>query len=114
MAIKEEYGNDGLNENIRESLMQGEKNLADEEGGSDAEKSKGKLCMVYFSTFVAVCGSYAFGSCVSRVFLLLRRLYFNCHKGHAIYKPTTETKHLFYCSCITSKCLVLELCCVTD
>ncbi|KAJ0054399.1 hypothetical protein Pint_01109 [Pistacia integerrima] len=64
MAIKEEHGNDGLNENIREPLMQGEKDIADEGGGSGAEKSsKGKLCMVYFSTFVAVCGSYSFGSC---------------------------------------------------
>lgn len=71
MAIKEEDGNDGLNENIREPLMQREKNLADEGGVSEAEtSSKGKFGMVYFSTFIAVCGSYAFGSCVSPVFLL--------------------------------------------
>lgn len=28
--------------------------------------------MVYFSTFVAVCGSYAFGSCVSSLALSLK------------------------------------------
>ncbi|XP_044500947.1 sugar transporter ERD6-like 7 [Mangifera indica] len=64
MAIKEEDGNDGLNENIREPLMQREKNLADEGGVSEGEtSSKGKFGMVYLSTFIAVCGSYAFGSC---------------------------------------------------
>ena len=33
--------------------------------------------MVYFSTFVAVCGSYAFGSCVSVLLLFTQILYSN-------------------------------------
>ena len=36
-----------------------------EEHGSSSEKKNESLWMVYFSTFVAVCGSYEFGCCVS-------------------------------------------------
>lgn len=34
------------------------------------EKGKENNSMVYLSTFVAVCGSFAFGSCVSDDFIL--------------------------------------------
>lgn len=68
MAIKEVAA-----ENITEPLMRKEKNLAGEDGGGgERTNSKGNPWMVYFSTLIAVCGSYAFGSCVSFIFLLLR------------------------------------------
>ncbi|TXG63564.1 hypothetical protein EZV62_010558 [Acer yangbiense] len=65
MAIKEDAENNVRDQKIREPLMrQGENNLADEEEGSGAQTgSKGHSWMVYFTTFVAVCGSYEFGSC---------------------------------------------------
>lgn len=59
MAVKED-----VQENIREPLMPIEKTLADEDGDQTSNK-KVNPCMVYFSTLIAVCGSYAFGSCVS-------------------------------------------------
>ncbi|KAK9281701.1 hypothetical protein L1049_004605 [Liquidambar formosana] len=70
MAAKEdvEQGENSLQEQIREPLMQQEKNLADEEDGpgpndQSQKSSKGHQWMVYLSTFVAVCGSFEFGSC---------------------------------------------------
>ncbi|KAK3193926.1 hypothetical protein Dsin_025236 [Dipteronia sinensis] len=65
MAIKEDAENNVRDQKIREPLMpRGENNLTDEEEGSGAQtSSKGHSWMVYFSTFVAVCGSYEFGSC---------------------------------------------------
>ncbi|KAF5744182.1 Major facilitator superfamily protein isoform 1 [Tripterygium wilfordii] len=65
MAIKEdvEKANNSAQEEIREPLIQGAKNPADEEDGSDIHnRSQGNHTMVYISTFVAVCGSYAFGA----------------------------------------------------
>jgi SP family facilitated glucose transporter-like MFS transporter 8 len=42
------------------------KNQSGEQDGSFAQSSsKESAWMVYLSTFVAVCGSFAFGSCVS-------------------------------------------------
>lgn len=55
MAIKEDE--------VRGPLLE-EENLANENGSSH-ENSKKHPWMVYLSTFVAVCGSYEFGSCVS-------------------------------------------------
>ncbi|KAK3007906.1 hypothetical protein RJ639_013051 [Escallonia herrerae] len=56
-----------VQEEIREPLVPREKTEADEDGyGAEDQTqkgSKGHEWMVYFSTFVAVCGSYAFGSC---------------------------------------------------
>ncbi|EXC16583.1 Sugar transporter ERD6-like 7 [Morus notabilis] len=52
MAIKEEE-----KEEVREPLM------AVEDGSSAHEYSKDNPWMVYLSTFVAVCGSYEFGTC---------------------------------------------------
>ncbi|KAF5744183.1 Major facilitator superfamily protein isoform 1 [Tripterygium wilfordii] len=66
MAFREdvEKGNNSAQEEIREPLVQGAKNRADEEDGSDVQNtSQGNHSMVYLSTFVAVCGSYAFGAC---------------------------------------------------
>ncbi|CAJ1906744.1 unnamed protein product [Sphenostylis stenocarpa] len=54
MAIKEDV-EDGTQKGIREPLV-GNQNLA--------HASKGHSWMVYFSTFVAVCGSYEFGTCI--------------------------------------------------
>lgn len=73
MSIKEDVER-GVEEEMREPLMAEEKNLAD---GSEAhdESSKGNTWMVYFSTFVAVCGSYAFGSCVSSQSHFIQDLY---------------------------------------
>lgn len=68
MSIKEDVEHGVQEEQIREPLMPPEeKNLAvaAEEDGSANESSKGHPWMVYFSTFVAVCGSYEFGCCVS-------------------------------------------------
>ncbi|KAG2693574.1 hypothetical protein I3760_08G102700 [Carya illinoinensis] len=62
MAIKEDVES-SVQEHIREPLMQGEKNLADGEDGSSQKSSQGHHWMIYFSTFVAVCGSYEFGAC---------------------------------------------------
>jgi SP family sugar porter-like MFS transporter len=64
MAIKEDVEN-RRQEEMREPLIQDQNNLADGEDGSSQGSNKGHPWMVYFSTFVAVCGSYAFGSCVS-------------------------------------------------
>ncbi|KAL7198838.1 hypothetical protein ACSBR2_021187 [Camellia fascicularis] len=53
----EERGQDSLQEENREPLLQDqEKTLADRKDEHE--------WMVYFSTFVAVCGSYSFGTCV--------------------------------------------------
>lgn len=72
MAIKEdiEKGNNGVHEEVREPLMAS--NLADGNDGcgSAQNSSKGSAWMVYLSTFVAVCGSFEFGSCVSNLFSL--------------------------------------------
>lgn len=68
MAIKEdvERGDDSVLESAAISLLQEENNMADKEDGyTDQTSSKASLWMVYFSTFVAVCGSFEFGSCVS-------------------------------------------------
>ncbi|XP_041022589.1 sugar transporter ERD6-like 7 [Juglans microcarpa x Juglans regia] len=62
MAIKEDVES-SVQEQIRKPLMQGEKNLADGEDGSSQKSSQGHHWMIYFSTFVAVCGSYEFGAC---------------------------------------------------
>ena len=52
-------------EEVREPLMD-KKNLSDEQDGSFVQSiGKESAWMVYLSTFVAVCGSFAFGSCVS-------------------------------------------------
>lgn len=68
MAIREdiEKGNDSVHEEARVPLLQEQKTMADEEDGhTDQTSSKASLWMVYLSTFVAVCGSFEFGSCVS-------------------------------------------------
>ncbi|KAF5462577.1 hypothetical protein F2P56_018569 [Juglans regia] len=62
MAIKEDVES-SVQEQTREPLMQGEKNLAHGEDGSSQKSSQGHHWMIYFSTFVAVCGSYEFGAC---------------------------------------------------
>ncbi|KAF2314931.1 hypothetical protein GH714_037200 [Hevea brasiliensis] len=72
MGIKEdiENGNDnannGVHKEMREPLIG--KNLADEEDGSREQNSnKQREWMVYFTTLVAVCGSFEFGCCHSIV-----------------------------------------------
>jgi hypothetical protein len=64
MAINEDVEN-CVQEEMRQPLMQDQKNLANGQEGSSQGSNKGHPWMVYFSTFVAVCGSYSFGSCVS-------------------------------------------------
>lgn len=59
-----EQGENSFHEDIREPLVQQHKDSADEEDQRE-QSSKGHQWMVYLSTFVAVCGSYAFGACVS-------------------------------------------------
>ncbi|KAL6978468.1 hypothetical protein U1Q18_020136 [Sarracenia purpurea var. burkii] len=70
MTLKQdaEEGENSLQEEMREPLMQEVKTSADEENGYAAakqthESSEGHQWMVYLSTFVAVCGSYVFGAC---------------------------------------------------
>ncbi|XP_057473654.1 sugar transporter ERD6-like 7 [Actinidia eriantha] len=63
-----EQGENSLQEEIREPLILVDKASADEEDGSAVadqtrKSSKGHEWMVYLSTFIAVCGSYAFGAC---------------------------------------------------
>lgn len=60
MAIKDDIENQeiGRQEGVQEPLIE-----ADKKRTGDAPK--GHHWMVYFSTFVAVCGSYEFGACVS-------------------------------------------------
>lgn len=70
-----EKGKTSTIEEMREPLLQGQKYLPDE-GGSGSEgqtdqSSRKNLWMVYLSTFVAVCGSYEFGSCVSAEHLVI-------------------------------------------
>ncbi|KAJ7972850.1 Sugar transporter ERD6-like [Quillaja saponaria] len=63
MALQEDI-EDGEQVGIREPLLQEEdKNLAVDGDGSVSTSNMGHPWMVYFSTFVAVCGSYEFGSC---------------------------------------------------
>ncbi|CAL5427869.1 unnamed protein product [Camellia sinensis] len=64
-----EQGENSLQEEIREPLIPEDKTRADEEDGYGAKDQSHKSStmehewMVYLSTFVAVCGSYAFGTC---------------------------------------------------
>ncbi|KAJ4974192.1 hypothetical protein NE237_007366 [Protea cynaroides] len=52
-----ETGENTMQEKVREPLIQS--------GGDGVSKgTKERMWMVYFSTFVAVCGSFAFGSCI--------------------------------------------------
>lgn len=60
-----EQGENSFQEEVRVPLIQQyHRDSADEEDQRD-KSSKGHQWMVYLSTFVAVCGSYAFGACVS-------------------------------------------------
>ena len=73
-----ERGEGNAQEEIVEPLIQGQKYLPDE-GGSGSEdrmdqSSKKHPWMVYLSTFVAVCGSYEFGCCVSAEHLVIYSL----------------------------------------
>ncbi|XVE73209.1 hypothetical protein DITRI_Ditri11bG0098800 [Diplodiscus trichospermus] len=66
MAIKEdiEKGNNTVHEEVNAPLLPEQKNMVHEEDAhSDSTSSKASLWMVYLSTFVAVCGSFEFGSC---------------------------------------------------
>uniref|UniRef100_A0A2N9IG36 Major facilitator superfamily (MFS) profile domain-containing protein n=1 Tax=Fagus sylvatica TaxID=28930 RepID=A0A2N9IG36_FAGSY len=63
MAIREDAENPVQEAEIREPLIRDDKTLADGEDGSSQKSSEGHPWMVYFSTFVAVCGSYEFGAC---------------------------------------------------
>ncbi|THG15471.1 hypothetical protein TEA_020704 [Camellia sinensis var. sinensis] len=64
-----QQGENSLQEEIREPLIPEDKTRADEEDGYGAKDQSHKSStmehewMVYLSTFVAVCGSYAFGTC---------------------------------------------------
>lgn len=59
-----EHGENSFQEEVRVPLLQHHGDSADEED-QRFNSSKGHQWMVYLSTFVAVCGSYAFGACVS-------------------------------------------------
>lgn len=52
---KNEYGN------VRDPLIDRKNEAKEQQNPSNNDG----LCMVFFSTFVAVCGSFEFGSCVS-------------------------------------------------
>lgn len=60
----------GIRDEITEPLVREQKIVvvSDEDGHETSESEharKGHPWMVYFTTFVAVCGSYEFGTCVS-------------------------------------------------
>jgi hypothetical protein len=80
MAIREDAENPVQEAEIREPLIRDDKTLADGEDGSSQKSSEGHPWMVYFSTFVAVCGSYEFGACVSAfsVFWLSSQALYKC------------------------------------
>ncbi|KAE8703735.1 Sugar transporter ERD6-like 16 [Hibiscus syriacus] len=66
MAIKEdiERGNHGDGEEVSLPLLQEDNDMADKEVEyTDQTSTNASLWKVYFSTFVAVCGSFEFGSC---------------------------------------------------
>lgn len=65
MAHSQDIEN-GENEAVRAPLL-----AAEEKASNNNEGSKEDRRMVYFTTFVAVCGSYAFGSCVCSKTLLI-------------------------------------------
>lgn len=73
-----ETGENYEHEEITSPLLSKEKRGAngDDEDQSKTKTSKEDRSMVYFSTFVAVCGSYAFGSGVSKKNLLFLVLIF--------------------------------------
>lgn len=66
MAIKQdiERAENSMQEEIIVPLIPQEKTSSTDENGESQKGSKGHQWMVYLSTFVAVCGSFAFGSCV--------------------------------------------------
>ncbi|KAF7152188.1 hypothetical protein RHSIM_Rhsim01G0278000 [Rhododendron simsii] len=57
-----EQGENSFQEEVRVPLIQYHRDSADEEDQRD-KSSNGHQWIVYLSTFVAVCGSYAFGAC---------------------------------------------------
>ncbi|KAE8685503.1 Sugar transporter ERD6-like 7 [Hibiscus syriacus] len=66
MAIKEdvERGSHGVGEEVSIPLLREDNDMADKEDEySDRMSTIASLWKVYFSTFVAVCGSFEFGSC---------------------------------------------------
>ncbi|GMI98779.1 Zinc-Induced Facilitator 2 [Hibiscus trionum] len=67
MAIKEDIeraNHGGVHEEVSVPLLQENNDMADKEDGyTEQTSTKGSLWKVYFSTFVAVCGSFEFGSC---------------------------------------------------
>lgn len=72
-GVEKDEGN--TQEEIREPLIQGQKYLPGE-GGSGSEDQMDQSnqkhpWIVYLSTFVAVCGSYEFGCCVSSEHLVI-------------------------------------------
>lgn len=71
MAIKEDVEN-SLRGEVREPLMEEERHQTSEDVSVETSRTSHPWT-VYFSTFVAVCGSYAFGSCVRTDKLLTPR-----------------------------------------
>lgn len=61
----EQCKNRGELEEVREPLMDKTNHSGEQDGSFAQSSSKESVWMVYLSTFVAVCGSFAFGSCVS-------------------------------------------------
>ncbi|KAG8370099.1 hypothetical protein BUALT_Bualt14G0082300 [Buddleja alternifolia] len=65
MAI-DEYKDveNGLGDELKKPFIQQTKYVDSEEDDADKTNKNGSIWMVLFSTFVAVCGSFEFGSCV--------------------------------------------------
>ncbi|KAK6930088.1 Major facilitator, sugar transporter-like, partial [Dillenia turbinata] len=61
MAIEQDIENGGV-DNLKEPLVSKEKIVSNEK--DDGRIKRGSIGMVLLSTFVAVCGSFEFGSCV--------------------------------------------------
>ncbi|KAG6787160.1 hypothetical protein POTOM_008793 [Populus tomentosa] len=59
----EQCKNRGEHEEVREPLMDKTNHSGEQDGSFAQSSSKESVWMVYLSTFVAVCGSFAFGSC---------------------------------------------------
>ena len=49
--------------------VEGKKNLLGHGEDGSSQSSNGHPWMVYFTTFVSVCGSYEFGACVSPIII---------------------------------------------
>lgn len=96
MTIKDDIEIGDSKPEVSEPLLV--KTLAEQDGSgignSTRKSSEGQPWMVYLSTFVAVCGSFEFGACVSSLFLFSLQekmlfwvfFFFFCKKTNCVFR----------------------------